>query len=50
MEQKRKVLSRWEWFMLIIVIIIILTAVLRNFGVNMIYTTDDTEMIHHTRD
>lgn len=48
--EKRKVLSRWEWVMLIIALVILLTVILRKFGINMIYTTDDTEMIHHTRD
>ncbi|MCB0634142.1 MAG: hypothetical protein KDD15_30635 [Lewinella sp.] len=46
---KRKVLSRWEIIMLVIVAIILLTALLQNFGIHVINTTEDTEMIHHTK-
>jgi hypothetical protein len=47
---QRKVLSRWEIIMLVIVALILLTALLQNFGIHVINRTDDTEMIHHTRD
>lgn len=46
---KRKVLSRWEVIMLVIVAMILLTALLQNFGVHVINKTEDTEMIHHTK-
>lgn len=47
--EKRKVLRRWEIIVLVIIAFILLTALLRNFGVHVINTTEDTEMIHHTR-
>lgn len=47
--EKRKVLRRWEIIVLVIIAFILLTALLRNFGVKVINTTEDTEMIHHTR-
>lgn len=49
MEQKRKILKRWEIIVLVIIAFILLTAILNNFGIKVINTTDDTEMIHHTR-
>jgi hypothetical protein len=48
--EKRKVLKRWEIIVLVIIGIILLTALLRNLGVNVINTSEETEMIHHTRD
>lgn len=48
--EKRKVLKRWEIIVLVIIGFILLTAILRNFGIKVINTTEDTEMIHHTRD
>lgn len=49
MEEKRKILSRWEWIMLIIVALIILNVLLSKVGIHIINTKEETEVIHHTR-
>lgn len=36
--------------MLVIIGLILFTVLLRNMGVKVINTTEETEMIHHTRD
>lgn len=35
--------------MLVVIGLILLTVLLRNLGVKVINTTEETEMIHHTR-
>ena len=48
-KEKRKILSRWEWIMLIIVGLIILNMLLGKMGIHIIDTKENTEMIHHTK-
>jgi len=48
--EKRKVVNRWELIILIIIGFILLTIFLRNMGVKVVNNTEETEMIHHTRD
>jgi hypothetical protein len=43
---KRKLLTRWEAFMLIIVALIILYVVLQQFGVDLIYQESNEELLH----
>jgi hypothetical protein len=47
--EKRKVLNRWEIIMLVIVGLILLTALLNRLGIKVVNTSEETEMIHHTR-
>ena len=42
---KRRLLSRWDRLWLFIVAIIIIYMVLRQFGVDMVYRTEQEELI-----
>ncbi len=46
-KPKRRLLSRWDWFWLIIAGIIILYVVLKQFGIDMVYRSEQEELIQH---
>ncbi|MCB0584214.1 MAG: hypothetical protein KDD06_02635 [Phaeodactylibacter sp.] len=46
-KPKRRLLSSWDRLWLIIVAIIILYMVLKQFGVDMVYRTEQEELIQH---
>lgn len=46
---QKKVLSRWDWIWLILVALILLTALLNKVGIKVVKTTEDSELIDHTR-
>jgi hypothetical protein len=43
--KKKKLLSRWELFILIVVVFLILYFILQKFGINMMEVTEDSEII-----
>lgn len=43
--KKKKLLTRWELFILIVVVFLILYFILQKFGINMVEVTEDSEII-----
>ena len=41
----KRLLTRWELFILIVVVLIILYFILQKFGINMMEVTEDSEII-----
>jgi hypothetical protein len=44
-ENKRRLITRWELFFLILAILIILYAILQKFGINVVEVTEESEII-----
>ncbi len=44
---QKKVLSRWSWFWMIVVFLILLYIVLEKFGIHLVYRTEKEELIEH---
>ncbi|GEM_PF-3871138 len=44
-ENNRRLITRWELFFLILAILIILYAILQNFGINVMEVTEESEFI-----
>lgn len=44
---KRRLLSRWDRIWLLIVAILLLYVILKQFGIDMIYRTEQEELIQH---
>lgn len=42
---KKRLLTRWELFILIIIVFLILYFILQKFGINMVEVTEDSEII-----
>ena len=42
---KKRLLNRWELFILIVVVLIIIYFILLKFGINMMEVTEDSEII-----
>lgn len=46
-QPKRRLLTRWEIFFLVVAVLLVLSFLLKQCGVNMVEVTDDTEIIEH---
>jgi hypothetical protein len=44
-RKKKRLLTRWELFILITVVLLILYFILQKFGINMVEVTEDSEII-----
>ena len=49
-DEKKKLVSRWDWIWLVVVGFIFLYILLSKFGIHMAYHSETTEMISNTKD
>ena len=48
-EEKRKILSKFEWILLIVALGILVMVVLQNNGINLVETTEEIELTEEER-
>ena len=48
-EEKRKILSRFEWILLIVALGILVMVVLQNYGIHLVETTEEIELTEEER-
>ena len=48
-EEKRKILSRFEWILLIVALGILVMVVLQNNGINLVETTEEIQLTEEER-
>ena len=48
-EEKRKILSKFEWFLLIVALGILVMVVLQNYGIHLVETTEEIKLTEQER-